>query len=191
MSGHSQNHADEHLLTGGDTFNVDNLHGREVDNSAPTEHQILRWDSATPEWQLHAVMNCAFFAAEYDATHLTYRVQNIAASGSWPFTFRIPPDFRVVNDVRIVFIPQTGAGGSGKNIDLESNYGTPGNPASQFNETDAVSTYDLGTVGNLETYTLMSVLNNLAAGQFCGVEVQHNAIGGTVSYLGVCVSYYT
>lgn len=175
-----------------DAQNANQLQGRDVSAVAPADGQLLAWVNAATEWQpVTGPTNsvCIYYPAQYDTNYLNYRVQNVAGTGSWRFTFHVPIDLGTVLNLCLAGIPQTGAGGAGKDIDLSSSYATVGEPANTHAETDTTSTYDLGTVGDIVLVDLTSVFSALSANDYCGVLVDHNSIGGTVSYFGVLLNY--
>jgi len=63
-----------------------------------------------------------------------------------------------------------------------------GDASNDHSEADVGSTYSM-TGLQLSALDLSSVFSALAAGDFCGVLVDHNAIGTTVNYYGIRMRY--
>lgn len=161
-----------------------------------TDGQIIVADnsqSAGIRWATSALTPTkrVFIPAEYSANYNNMRARAIAATGSYRFNFNVPGDMVTLTSLELVGIPVSGAGGTGKDIDLTSNYGAIGESATIHTESDTTSTYNLGTDNNIISYSIASVFTNLAAGDFCGVFVDHKGIGGTVNYLGIRLIYST
>ena len=131
-----------------------------------------------------------FFLADYDANFLTYRVKSLGGSGTQRFTFAVPDDFVSLNYVKLIGSISAGAAGSGKNIDLSSNYGKDGENDNQHAETNTTITYDFtGLSGKKAGIDVSSVFSSLSAGDVCGLQIDHNAIGGTINYYSIELDY--
>lgn len=118
------------------------------------------------------------------------RVRNSATNGTFNFSFFIPADFGSLVGIALVMIPRAGTDGPGKDIDLNSEYGQIGEPRTQHSETDTTSLYDFtGQLDELSEIDISSVFSAISAGDVCGIESDHNAIGGTLAYVGVRLSY--
>jgi hypothetical protein len=128
---------------------------------------------------------------DYNSNFGNFRTRSIAGTGVQRFTFHAPDDFGTLIKLRLIGIPSAGAAGINRDIDLTSDYGGLGQAYNFYSETDTTTLYDLsGTSGEItEVVDLSIVFSNLAAGQHCGVLVDHNAIGGAVDYLGIEFSY--
>lgn len=114
---------------------------------------------------------------------------SISANGSGNFNFRVPYDYHNLVALELVGIPSTGASGSGKDIDLISQYGAVGQPYNNYSTTDTTSTYTVGPVNQFWAFDISAMFPNLSAGHYCGLYVKHNAIGGAINYLGVRLRY--
>lgn len=120
----------------------------------------------------------------------TYRVINVGTNQEFNFNFLVPSDFNaLVNIVALAAADDAGAAGSGKDIDLESNYGGLGESIFTHNEIDNTSTYTIPNPPELFALDLSSVFSSLVAGDFCSVLIDHNGIGGEVSYFGIWLEY--
>lgn len=132
-------------------------------------------------------------ATTYDGVVGDYAVKNVTMNGSANFTFSIPADFVTLVSIKLIGIPSLGAAGAGKDIDLASDYGTIGEDSNFHSETDTTTVYDLsGTQDKLtEVLDLSVVLSVLAAGDYMGILVTHNGVGGDIDYLGIKLTYTT
>lgn len=131
-----------------------------------------------------------FYLAEGNSNTGDFRTRSIGASGSWNFTFYIPHDFNSIIDlVAVAAATGGGAVGTGKDIDLSSDYGGIGEQGTVNSETDTASTYTIPAVGELFELDLTPVFSNLDPGDICGVNIDHNGIGGSVDYLGIRLRY--
>lgn len=131
-----------------------------------------------------------FFPVTPDNDDGDYRVKTIGASGSENFAFQIPDDFGQLVALELIGWPQTvGGSGSGKNIDLSSEYSNVGDLKDDNAETDSAS-FTLGNDAEEKfAIDISSVFGNLNAGQSCGVNVNHLAVGGSIAYAAIRLSY--
>lgn len=88
-------------------------------------------------------------------------------------------------------MPTAGAAGAGRDIDLFSEYALLGENMATNAESDTTTVYDLtGTADEITAVLDLSVVfSSLAAGHFCGVQVDHNGIGGGIDYIGIRFIY--
>lgn len=131
-----------------------------------------------------------FYPADPSGNDGTYRVRSVGGAGTFRFNFRVPADFTTLVSVELIGWAQgAGAVGAGKDIDLSSEYGAPGQLKNQHAEVDTTSTYTIPAVDTIFGLDLSTVLTQLAADDFAGIQVTHNAIGGAVAYLGIRLRY--
>ncbi len=119
-----------------------------------------------------------------------FQVLSVGSNGTGRFSFFVPTDFVTLVSLEVLFIAESGAAGAGKDIDLTSDYGADGESFNNHSESDAVTTYTL-TADVHDTLDISGVFSVLAASDICGIAVKHNAIGGSVSYLGTRLVYRT
>lgn len=131
-----------------------------------------------------------FFAADYSSSDGDYRMKNVSTVGSHEQTFTIPNDFNALTSLKSIFIVAAGASGAGKDIDLTSSYGAQGEPKTQHQESDAASTYTIGAQDTHDEIDISGVFTSIAAGDRCGIKIDHKTIGGALEYLGIEM-YYT
>ena len=125
-------------------------------------------------------------ATDYSGNRNDYRGRNISGSGSHRFTFYVPEDFGSLEELVLVGI--AAATVAGVDIDLETDYAPAGQDSQVNSESDVTSTYSF-TVNEITEVDISAVFSNLAAGHYCGIFVDHNAIGTTVTYLGIRLRY--
>ena len=121
-----------------------------------------------------------------------YRVRSRGSNGNQIFNFQIPADADVSLGVSgfLVGAPTGGAAGPGKNIDLELVWATVGTLVNSNVVADTTSVYDLTGADTWQLIEFSPLLAGIVAGAFCGLEVDHNGIGGTINYLGVTIGYF-
>lgn len=134
---------------------------------------------------------CVMFPVDHDSNYNNYRVQTIAATGAFRFTFCAPPDFSSLVSLELIFAPSVGAAGAGKDIDLYSDYGGPNESTVQHSQADTTSAYDLGTADTWRTLNIAPLFSNLSAQDRCGLFLDHKGIGGACYYVGVKMVYKT
>lgn len=131
-------------------------------------------------------------ATDYNNNNGSYRNRNIGGAGGHRFTWQIPDDFASLESLLLIGIISAGAAGASKDIDLTSEYALLGEVSNQNSETDNTTLYDFtGLSGRIGSIDLSTVFGSLQANHFCGVFVDHNAIGGAISYLGIQLKYTT
>lgn len=175
-----------------DPAGAETVNGR---SSYEKSHQFDAYEfvGGTTEWQVSGEFEAVaqkFYAAEYDTTMGDFRVQRIGASAAFPFTFSIPSDFEEIVTLAAIVIPSAGAAGAGRDIDLTSDFGALGELFNANSQSDTTTTYDFtGLTNTLTTINLAPVFSGVAAGDYCGVTIDHNGIGGTIDYLGILLLY--
>ena len=130
-----------------------------------------------------------FFAAgKQDKDSGDHAVTEIKSGKDSNFEFHIPYDFASLVEIALKFIPDANSDGPGQDVDLTSDYAAVGQNKSTHSETDTTSTYDLGTVGNVEELDLSGVFNSLSPGDSCGVNVANNT-AGNIDAIGLRLRY--
>jgi len=128
------------------------------------------------------------FFGDYDANSpgSDYRSQAIAGTGAHRFPFTVPDDFNTLVKLELVCSPLASI--VNQQIDLDSEYGAEG---------QAVNNHSTSVIGGLYTLTggiwtkidITALFPLLAAGDRCGIFVDHKGIGTTIYYLGVRLVY--
>ena len=118
-----------------------------------------------------------------------YLGTSVSSTATGYFSFYVPADFSSLVEIVLEgFASSAGAVGAGKSITLTSNYALDG----ALNTTNGTSTTNNYTIPALNTFfsiNLAPLFGSLAAGQYCGLSVAHNTIGGSVLYLGIRLKY--
>lgn len=142
-------------------------------------------------FKLAPVAKEEFFRSDYNSNNGSYRVRNIGGSGAHRFSFRIPENFQSLNSLKLIGIISSGAAGSGKDIDLISEYAAIGEDKSINGESDVATVYDFtGLDDEFAEIDISGVFTGISAGDKCGLEVDHNGIGGGIDYIGIELLYF-
>jgi hypothetical protein len=119
-----------------------------------------------------------------------YAVATVGANGTGYCSFKVPADFTTLTSLELVGIIDPAAAGGGKNIDFFSSYGAIGEDRNNHAESDTSGATNLTGLGNqLYSFDISGVFTLLAAGDYAGIRVLHNSIGGNIYYLGVRLKY--
>jgi len=138
---------------------------------------------------LPSVVREIFFRADGLTDFSTaLRTRTVAAGGAARFMFATPQDFASV--VSLDLLMQPAATNAVANIDLLSQYGAIGASVISLSTSNNAILYSL-VATQIKALDIVSVFPALAAGQNCGILIQHNAIGGTAEYFGVRLRYNT
>lgn len=112
-----------------------------------------------------------------------HRVDSLGATGVGRYNFAVPEDFGSLTSLELIGIPMAGAAGASKDIDLFSDYGAVNENFANHSESDTTTLYDFtGDTDLFIPIDLSVVFSSLTAGDFCGVQVDHNSIGGAIDY---------
>jgi hypothetical protein len=127
---------------------------------------------------------------EPNANFGNYRVRNILGSGTYRFTFPVPENFDSLISLDLIAVPASGVAGSGKDIDLFSEYAILGELTDANTEADTTTVYDFtGKADQFIKIDISPVFSALEPGATCGLLVDHNGIGGTISYFMIKMAY--
>jgi len=135
-----------------------------------------------------------FIPAQPDSALGNRRVQAVAGTGAYNFNFMFPLDFVEFGPSGGIFVvgfTQSGAPGTDRDIDLNVEYDNGPNTSRTYYTTgDATTLYDLtGTLNVQWLLPFHTLISDPGAGKTGGINVDHNAIGGTISYIGVLLIY--
>ena len=133
--------------------------------------------------------NTIYFKVESDANLGNHRGQAISGTGAFRFEFEIPFDFQSIDKLVLRACPGSGAAGTGKNIDLFSDYMGTGELFNIHTESDTTSTYDTGVADTLFELDISGVFSSVQPLDLCGILVDHNSVGGTIYYLSIQLEY--
>ncbi len=130
-----------------------------------------------------------YFLPHTNSNEQQFRTRSISGTGSWNFTFVIPPDFSSLVALNVIMSPTAGAAGSGKDVDLTSSYGGIGEINNTHSETDTTSTYDFGSASVFKAIDVSSVFSSLSAGDICGLNWDNNGVGGAIDVYAIQLTY--
>lgn len=135
-----------------------------------------------------AVKEIFFAATNYSSEHGDFRVRNVSGTAGFNFTFAIPEDFSALLSIELIAIPDGTRADA--NIDLDSDYGNPGEPFDTHSETDTTSTFAL-VEDEIVELDVSSVFSALSANDYCGLMVDNNISGPSfsVDYIGIRLRY--
>ncbi len=106
------------------------------------------------------------------------------------FTFYIPEDFNSLISLTLFAFPSVDVAGPGKDIDLFSQYCSVGESYNMHESSEVLTVYDFtGMADKLIEIDISGVYDFISAGDFCGLRVLHNDIGGDIYYLGILLKY--
>lgn len=129
-----------------------------------------------------------------NATFGAFPTMQIGATGSGRFCFRADPRWTGAVFAELVGICSATAAGPGKDLDLRIEHGTIGEASTAHLVIDSATLYDWsGAAGKISIIAdLAPLLGDVEPGEYVGIQVQHNGIGGPIDYLGVrvCCSIY-
>jgi len=132
----------------------------------------------------------ALFTLDYGNNEDNYRSQEVIGTGSRRFTFGVPCDFASLVSLVIIGKVSAAAAGSAKGIDLYSSYASVGEASNTHEESDIATTYDLSSKsGKFIDIDLSGVFTSLSAEDICGIQVDHNSIGGAIDYMLIRLEY--
>ena len=134
-------------------------------------------------------VDAIFFPVPPDATAGDHLTCSVATDGAQRFNFNVPLSAIEVISLDLIGFPESGAAGTGKDIDLASDYGSLDQSRTTHSESDTAATYDTGTTDTLFKLDLLPVFSTLSGGDLGGVLVTHQTVGGTIHYLGIRMCY--
>ena len=121
-----------------------------------------------------------------------YRTRSRGTNQNWNFSFHVPVEYDPTTALLgfVVGAPTGGAAGPNKDIDLTLNWALFNQSVTLNTAADVSTLYDFS--GLADTWQLLnfsSLLTGVSPGAFCGLEVDHMGIGGTMQYLGVVLGW--
>lgn len=174
--------------TGGDTvgFQSQWILSDQGDSTTAISDGVSEWILFT-ERHSHTTK---LYQLEYDANLGDHRVQQVGSNSAQNFEFAIPPDFLSLISLKLSGYPTAGAAGAAKDIDLFSDYNGVGELFNTHSESDTTTTYDFtGQTDRLVQIDLSGVFTSLSAQDRCGIQVDHNVIGGSINYVDIELEY--
>jgi hypothetical protein len=123
---------------------------------------------------------------DYNANMGAFRERNFSGTTQFNFSFIVPDAFLALTSLRILGIPNVT--NAAADIDLISDYGAEGEAFNNHSESELGNTYNL-VANQLFSIDISPVYSVLAAGDRCGLTVDHNNLGGAVGYIGIHMLY--
>jgi hypothetical protein len=163
-----------------------------VDAAAPpTLGQVLKATSATTStWQdpLTSTAGYYFFGLGGNAVSEVgdYAGVSVGANASVNITLQFPPDFSSLTTLLVFGIPTNTF--VDEDIDLTSSYAAAGELYNNHQESDTTSLYS-GTADTIMTIDISGLFTSAAGGDIAGIQIDHNAIGTSINYLGLAMGY--
>jgi hypothetical protein len=131
-----------------------------------------------------------FFAADPNGNNDNYRVRDVGGTAAHRFNFQVPDNFASLSSLKLVGIVSSAAAQVNRNIDLYSSYGAAGESITAHQESDVTTLYDLSaSADKFYELDISAVFTSLAAGDYCGIQVDHMTLGGSVDYIGIAIQY--
>jgi hypothetical protein len=117
----------------------------------------------------------------------------VSSNGGANMQVPLPKEIQTLEQALLIGIPSpaVAAAGPGRDLDFYTDYGQAGESPTMHQESDTTSTYDYTGQAGLITVIadLVGVLTNAEGGDVVGLEVDHNAIGGSIEYIGVFIVF--
>ena len=127
-----------------------------------------------------------FFATNGNDTRGTYATVVIASNANVDITFFAPNDLVDFGTAEVVLMPV--ATNTLRDIDIIVNYATVGEDLALNVGSNTTATYDL-IADQIKSIDITSLLGSIKAGDFVGVNIDHNSVGQNIDYLGVLITY--
>ncbi len=129
-----------------------------------------------------------FFGGDYGGNFNDYRGRSVGSSGTQRFNWAVPDNFSALVSVELVGAI-VGVGNVAGTYTLNSDYGAEGEQNDNHSETDATGSSDFSAAGETKAIDISSVYSVLAAGDYCGLFLDHTGIGTTMQYFFVKLVY--
>ena len=130
-----------------------------------------------------------FFPSDWGSNLGEFRTRNVGSTATFRHNFWVPVDFTTITALEAIAI-NSGVTVASGDIDLFSEYGAVGQDFDTHAESDLAFTRSFtGTDQQIVNIDLTSVFTSLAAGDYCGVQIDHNGLGGTLGYIGIRLKY--
>lgn len=133
-----------------------------------------------------------FYPAETAAANGNFRVRSVGATGNFNFNIFLPNDFSSLESVVAVgIISAASTAGTEKDIDLNTDCGGQNQAYNFKTQSDTTSTYTTPALNTLWEMNVSGVFSDVSSGDYCGLNIDHNSIGGSIDYLGIKLRYKT
>jgi hypothetical protein len=120
-----------------------------------------------------------------------YSVEAIATNGSTRVTFHLPDYAKRISKMELYAFVSAGAAQTLRDVDFTGNFCAEKEPYNQHSFSDTTTTYDLSAYSDrLYAFDITTLLTSALPGDFVGVTIVHNAVGGAINYINVGIYYY-
>lgn len=128
----------------------------------------------------------------------SFRTRSVSGSGAFRFNLIFPNDFDPLSPlggpiVALLGIVSAGAAGTGKTIDMTSEYGSHGFLNETYNNSSEFQSSIFNLVGQTNKFVaipLSDVMSGVEKDDVVGVLVDHQSIGGSIDYVGIIYQYW-
>ena len=140
--------------------------------------------------KLDDILTIFFPANQSNSGFNNYSVMTLAANSTGEITFAVPNAAGSVEKVYLCGIVEPGAASTNRDIDLFSNYSANTEVYNAHTASDTTTVYDLSASANkIHVFDITTLFQDLSAGDFAGLTIDHNRIGGDINYLGLILEY--
>lgn len=164
----------------------------DVTLTSVASNEVLVYNATSGEWNNKPpdgdfVKKRHFYIPETDTNLGNYRVQEVSSNGQFRFNFMLPDDLHVLDHIYLFFFPD--ATFSNRSVTFYRSHCVPGD---QYNANDSSTTINnyAGIGGEFTIWDITNGYTSAPGCSFCAVRVDHNFIGTSIRYAGVCVQYY-
>jgi hypothetical protein len=120
----------------------------------------------------------------------SHGVVEVKTNDNFRMTFSIPHDFCTLRHAFLCIIPDASAAQIDRNIDIHSSFCGVGEVYNENSISLVSELYDLSASAfKLTQIDLSPVLNGIEAGDLVGIHIDHNGVGGSIYYAGICFEY--
>jgi len=133
-----------------------------------------------------------FYPFETSGNTGNFRTRSIGATGNFNLDVIIPDDFVSLVSIEAVgIVSGAGTPGTDKDIDLTSNCVGVAELYTSNSVSDTTSVYTISAQDTVWEMDISSIFSSISAGDYCGVNIDHKSIGGSINYLGIKLRYKT
>lgn len=120
-----------------------------------------------------------------------YPCATTGSGGTARFVFAVPMRYAALIEAKLVGIVSADAANDGLDIDIGVSLAMPGQDSEDRTVSDTSTVYDLsGLEGQLYEFDLFALLDPaIGPCDIVAVQIDHNAIGGPIDYVGLRILY--
>ena len=165
---------------------------KQLAQEGATDNQVATWSDALGIWvptskDTGAAKNIFVkFGGNATSQVGDYDVVNVLSNGDVSISGHFPEDFASIVQMEIIGIP--GGTFTDESIELLSDYGAVGELFNTHEGTNLATLFS-GTANTILQLDVASLFPAAAAGDFCGIHIDHKSIGTNIGYLGMHLQY--